>query len=209
MEYRNGTPLLSQHPQARIAGQVHVVLLEDWKGTSSDAKAAARRLKAQLPDGDYVWHHKEIVDINGKQGVKMVLVPRHLNGIPHSGPASWRRAAKSLGQRAIEILGKAPKCVAVLGVVSWIIDPLESVAAPFGGTTTLGDGTYDGFIHRQLEAKMDALEAAGASRDFVKYREHLVELRQMYNETKYTPHMVPIIDQQLGIIGNLVPTPGP
>lgn len=142
VEYRNGVPILSQHPEAKIGGEVHVVILERWEGTKKDAQNAKKMLKKELPDGNYVWHHEEILKVDGRDAVKMVLVPSHLNRIPHSGPASWRRFSLAIGNKALKILKPASRCVAVLGVISWIVDPLESVAAPFGGLTTLGTGQW-------------------------------------------------------------------
>ena len=153
IEYKNGVPQLSRHPGALIDGQVHVVILDEWKGIASeDSRRAWSKLKAALPEGDYVWHHEEIIEVNGKPGARMVLVPRQLNRIPHNGPASWRRAALGIGAKARNLVRGLGKCLKVVAIVSFLLDPGEALATPFGGPTTLADGTIEGALKQQMNA---------------------------------------------------------
>lgn len=207
IEYKNGVPLLSKHPGALIDGQVHVVILEKWNGTgNNDSKRAARMLKAKLPDGDYVWHHEEIVDVAGKKGVKMVLVPRRLNSIPHAGPASWRRAAIRMEEKATGLLRPLTRCVVVLGVVSFVFDPGGAIASPFGGETMMGDATFDGYVQRQIDERIQNLQRV---RDPQEYRRQLLELRGLYKPCKFLEHLQPLIDQQLKILDSVTPPAPP
>jgi hypothetical protein len=174
IEYRNGLPIFSSHPRAKIDGQVHIVILEEWNGPRSDMKRATKLLQEKMPSGDYVWHHEETVMINRKQGIRLVLVPRRLNSIPHNGPASWRRKALAISTRASAILKPLTKCVAVLGVLSFVFDPGEAIAAPIGGETTMGDATLDGVIQRGIAQRVQELQGI---RDPKQYRTKLLELR--------------------------------
>ncbi len=212
IEYRNGLPIFSTHAAAAIDGQVHVVILEEWKGTKSDQEKAKRVLKealakegGQYPEGRYVWHHEEIVMVNGKEGVRMVLVPERLNRMVHNGPASWRRAALSIGQKAGRVLKSLGRCLTVLGVASFAFDPGGAIAAPLGGETTAGDATIDGAIQRAVEQRIQELQGI---RDPKQYRARLLELRSLYQESYWLKHLIPLIDQQMKILDS-VPAPLP
>jgi len=197
--YRDGVPLFSLHPGAEIAGQVHVVILDDWNGNPRhDSRRAAERLRGSLPDGDYVWHHEELVDLpDGRTGVKMVLVPRRLNQLPHAGPASWRRAALRLGENAKALSRPLRLCIKIAGVVSLFVDPGEAMAGPMGGTITFGDATVSGW----LESKLVQLQSVS---DPLAYKQKLEEIRGLYMRDGHTfpwlMHYVPLIDQQLQIL---------
>ncbi len=208
INYKNGVPLLSQHPGAIIDGRVHIIVLEEWKGTSWDTDQAWKQLaddiKAKLPTGDYVWHHEEIVEVNGRKGVRLVLVPRALNSIPHSGPASWKRAADRLAKATAAVLPKvnlgglggvvsgAGKCLVVAAKVSFILDPVGAITGP---PTTFADATVSG----QIEACVNNLQQI---RDIPRYWQQLLELKRMYQGSEHLKHLVPLIDKQLQILNN-------
>jgi len=179
---------------------VHIVILEEWSGTTADSNRAWGQVKEDLRtrlegSGKYVWHHEEIVDANGRKGVKLVLVPRELNSIPHSGPASWQRAALKMGRAAKAKLPKLPNgignCLRVLGVVGIVFDPIGAVAGP---QTTMGDATYSGEIEREI----NLLQSQTNSPE--QYRQALIRLRALYGQSKYMQHFVPHIEMQLDIL---------
>ena len=132
----------------------------------------------------------------------MVLVPRRLNAVPHSGPASWRRASLKLLEKAKKALEPLGKCAQVLLVASFVVDPGEAMAAPFGGTTTLGDATYTGAIERDVASRIDTLQQ---TRDLREYRRQILELKDIYRRNKWLDDLVPAIDKQLQILEPAIP----
>ena len=196
--FKDGNPLLALHPAAVIEGQVHIVVLEEWDGSRADQRAAQRKLanqlKERIPKGDFAWHHEAIVDINGKKGVKMVLVPKNLNAISHAGPASWKRASLALSKATKGVIAKGGigKCVRLVGTVGFMINPVEAVAGP---TTEMGDATISGAIERDIEGLYRA-------QSVMEYHQRLQTLKSMYQGSKWLEHLVPLIDKQLRILEN-------
>jgi hypothetical protein len=77
IQYRQGFPDFT--PYAKHQVKINMTGVDSMDFAAADA--AMKKLDPKWSRGDWTWHHSE-------DGVTMQLVPRELNGIPHTGGAA-------------------------------------------------------------------------------------------------------------------------